>query len=224
MTTKGPLAIMGGAFDPVHYGHLRTAAELRSCYKLDEVRFVPSANPPHRPPHIATADTRTAMLEAALQGLQWCSTDTRELRREGPSWSVLTLEELRAEENDRSLCMILGMDAFLSLGSWHRWEELPRLAHLLVAHRPGWQPPQSGELGDFVSEHLCTDVADLHATPAGSLFIHEVTQLEISSSAIRALIANDQPADFLLPDAALSIAIESGCYTDQPKQEKSTYA
>ncbi len=224
MTTNGPLAIMGGAFDPVHYGHLRTAAELRSHCGLGEVRFVPSANPPHRPPHIASGATRTAMLNAALQGMQWCSVDTRELHREGPSWSVLTLEELREEENDRSLCMILGMDAFLSLGSWHRWEELPRLAHLLVAHRPGWQPPQSGELGEFVSEHLCTDVADLHATPSGCLFIHEVTQLEISSSAIRALVADGQSADFLLPDAALSIAIESGCYSGHPKQEKSTYA
>jgi nicotinate-nucleotide adenylyltransferase len=221
---QGPLAIMGGAFDPVHYGHLRTAVELQSHYQLGEVRFVPSANPPHRAPHIASAETRTAMLDAALQGLQGCSVDSRELRRAGPSFSILTLEELRAEENDRSLCMILGMDAFLSLGSWHRWDELPRLAHLLVAHRPGWQPPQSGELGDFVREHLSSDVDDLHATPSGRLFIHEVTQLEISSSAIRTLIAADQPVDFLLPKAALTIATESGCYTDQPKQEKSTYA
>jgi len=167
---------------------------------------------------------RIAMLEASLAGLSWCSADARELRREGPSWTVLTLEELRAEAKQRSLCMILGMDAFLSLGSWHRWEELPRLAHLLVAHRPGWQPPQSGELGDFVREHLSTDVEDLHGAPAGRLFIHEVTQLEISSSAIRALIGADEPAEFLLPDAALRIARESRCYTGKPKQEKSTNA
>lgn len=224
MTAAPPLAIMGGAFDPVHYGHLRTAAELRAHCGLGEVRFVPSANPPHRPPHIAPAKLRIAMLEASLSGLDWCSIDARELHRNGPSWTVLTLEELRAEAKQRSLCMIVGMDAFLSLGSWHRWEELPRLAHLLVAHRPGWQPPQSGELGDFVRKHLTTDVADLHATASGKLFIHEVTQLEISSSAIRALIAAGRPAEFLMPDPALQIARSSGCYTGEPQQEKSPYA
>ncbi len=224
MTDSGPLAILGGAFDPVHFGHLRTAAEMQSHFGLGEVRFVPSANPPHRAPHIASNEQRYAMLDAALSGLSWCSIDDRELRREGPSWTVVTLEELRAEANDRSLCMILGMDAFLSLRSWHRWEELPRLAHLLVAHRPGWQPPQSGELGDFVREHLSEDVAELRNLPAGRLFIHAVTQLEISSSAIRALLAARQPADFLLPEASLRIAMESGCYNGDLKQENDTYA
>ncbi len=224
MSATAPLAMIGGAFDPVHYGHLRTAVEMRSFFGLGDVRFVPSANPPHRAPHIASGEQRCAMLDAALRDIHWCSIDTRELHREGPSWSVLTLEELRAEAKDRSLCMILGMDAFLSLGSWHRWEELPRLAHLLVAHRPGWQPPQSGELGDFVREHLSTDVAELHHQPAGRLFIHAVTQLEISSSAIRSHITANEPADFLLPEASLRIAMESGCYNAEPKQEKSTYA
>jgi nicotinate-nucleotide adenylyltransferase len=116
------------------------------------------------------------------------------------------------------------MDAFLSLRSWHRWEELPRLAHLVVAHRPGWQPPQSGELGDFVRQHLSSDVADLHNAPAGRLFIHEVTQLEISSSAIRELIAGEQPADYLLPTEVLKLALQSGCYANLPKKETNSYA
>jgi nicotinate-nucleotide adenylyltransferase len=222
--TNGPLAIIGGAFDPVHYGHLRTAAELQAFYGLPEVRFIPSANPPHRLPHIASGELRKAMLDAALRQFSGCSTDDRELRRPGPSYTLLTLEELRAEAKDRSLCMILGMDAFLSLRSWHRWEELPRLAHLVVAHRPGWQPPQSGELGDFVRQHLSSDVADLHNAPAGRLFIHEVTQLEISSSAIRELIAGEQPADYLLPTEVLKLALQSGCYANLPKKETNSYA
>ncbi len=214
-----PLAIMGGAFDPVHFGHLRTAVELREACGLAEVRFVPSANPPHRTPHFAPPEVRVRMLEAALDGLPWCSVDARELDRPGPSWSVLTLAELRSEVGGRSLCMILGMDAFLSLRSWHRWEELPGLAHLIVAHRPGWQPPLSGELGDFVRAHLTTDVRDLHATPAGRLYIHEVTQLEISSSLIRARMAAGEAADFLLPAAVLRIARAAGCYPGLSAEE-----
>lgn len=224
ISADGPLAIMGGAFDPVHYGHLRTAAELRDICGFSEVRFVPSANPPHRPPHFAPAEVRIAMLRAALSGFSWCSIDARELSRSGPSWSVITLEELRHEAGARSLCMIVGMDAFLSLRSWHRWEELAGLAHIVVAHRPGWQPPQSGELGDFVRSHLTTAVSDLRAAPAGRLYIHAVTQLEISSSAIRKRIAAGQAADFLLPPEALQIAKDSGCYDDLYTQENDTYA
>ncbi|MBT8422628.1 MAG: nicotinate-nucleotide adenylyltransferase [Gammaproteobacteria bacterium] len=226
-----PLAIMGGAFDPVHYGHVRTAAELREVCDFGEVLFIPSANPPHRERHIAPADLRVRMLEAALAGVQaaddgeeWCSIDHRELRRDGPSWTVLRLEELRREAGSRSMCMMVGMDAFLSLGSWHRWEELPGLAHIVVAHRPGWQPPQSGELGDFVQSHLTTDVGDLHEVSAGRLFIHEVTQLDISSSDIRRKIAAGHAADDLLPPEVLRIAVESGCYAGPPTQEHHTYA
>ena len=221
---SGPLAIMGGAFDPVHYGHVRSAAELRDVCRFAEVRFVPSANPPHREPHIAPADLRVRMLEAALGHAERCSIDHRELRRDGPSWTVLTLEELRREAGRRSLCMMVGMDAFLSLGSWHRWEELPGLAHIVVALRPGWQPPQSGELGDFVESHLTTDVTDLHENPAGCLFIHEVTQLDISSSEIRGKIAAGEAVDDMLPPAVLRIAMESGFYAGPPTQEKDTYA
>jgi nicotinate-nucleotide adenylyltransferase len=213
--TQGPLAMLGGAFDPVHFGHLRTAAEIYTYFELAELRFVPSANPSHRPPHRASTALRMRMLEAATADLLWCSVDDRELRRDGPSWSVLTLEEMRAEAGDRSLCMILGMDAFLGLTRWHRWEELTELAHLLVAHRPGWQPPDVGPLGDFVHARLSSDVADLHASPAGRLFIHEVTQLEIASSAIREVFAADQDPRFLMPEAAIKIATESGCYADQ---------
>ena len=215
---------MGGAFDPVHYGHVRSAAELQAVCGFAEVRFIPSANPPHRAPHIAPADLRVRMLEAALTDFAGATIDHRELRRDGPSWTVLTLEELRREAGTRSLCMMVGMDAFLSLGSWHRWEELPGLAHIIVAHRPGWQPPQSGELGDFVQSHLTTDVADLHDYPAGRLYIHEVTQLDISSSDIRRKIAAGEPAEDSLPPAVLRIAVESGCYASPPTQENDTYA
>ena len=209
-----PLAIMGGAFDPVHMGHLRTAVEIREACGLGEIRLVPSANPPHRPPHIAPAETRIAMLRAATSDLPWCSIDDRELHRDGPSYSVLTLNELRDIAQQRSLCMILGMDAFLSLGSWHRWEEIPALAHIIVAHRPGWQPPQTGQLGDFIGRHLTTDADDLRREAAGRVYIHEVTQLEISSSAIRDMLMAGESPRYLMPDAALDIALDTGCYAD----------
>jgi len=205
--------MMGGAFDPVHYGHLRTALELYELLQLGEIRLIPSANPPHRPPHLASNVRRLEMLKAAVAGLPWCTIDDRELRRAGPSWSVVTLEELRVESGDRSLCMILGMDAFLGLASWHRWQDILDLAHLVVARRPGWTAAAKGELGQLISKCETRDVADLHSQPAGRIFFQEVTQLEISSSAIRSLIAGGHESRFLLPDSVREIIGVTGCYS-----------
>jgi nicotinate-nucleotide adenylyltransferase len=156
------------------------------------------------------------MLAAATADLPWCSIDDRELRREGPSWSVLTLEELRIESGDRSLCMILGMDAFLGLPTWHRWEDLLGLAHLVVAHRPGWSPPNTGQLGEIVEACGTSDTSVLHEKPAGCIYVQEVTQLEISSSTIRALLAAGRDPVYLLPDSVRDLALRSGCYRGGP--------
>jgi len=152
------------------------------------------------------------MLEAAVAGLSNVTVDARELRRDGPSYTVLTLAELRAELGNRSLSMILGMDAFLGLHRWHRWPELIELAHIIVAHRPGWQPPCAGALGDFITAHQAQAHAALHEQPAGLLFMHAVTQLDISSSAIRAQLACGVSPRYLMPEAALQIAQQANCY------------
>jgi nicotinate-nucleotide adenylyltransferase len=204
---------MGGAFDPVHFGHLRTAVEVHDLLHLAELRLIPSANPPHRSPHLASNAMRLEMLNAAVADVAWCTVDDRELRRPGPSWSIITLEELRAESGDRSLCMILGMDAFLGLSSWHRWQEILSLAHLVVARRPGWTTTAAGRLSELVSKCATRDVKDLHSQPAGRIYFQEVTQLEISSSAIRAAIAGGHDARYLLPDSVLEIIRTSGCYS-----------
>jgi nicotinate-nucleotide adenylyltransferase len=225
--STGPLGIMGGAFDPVHFGHLRTAVELYERLQLSELRLVPSANPPHRAPHQASGEQRVSMLEAAIADLPWCNVDARELRRGGPSWSVVTLEEIRNEIGERSLCMILGMDAFLGLPDWHRWNELRELAHIVVAYRPGSTPPTNGPLGELLAAHGTTKPEDLHSKPAGRILIQEVTQLEISSSAIRDLLLHEQGARYLLPAGVLKIIAATGCYAPhatRTKQEQEAHA
>lgn len=209
---NGPLAVMGGAFDPVHFGHLRSAVELQESLQLGELRFVPSADPPHRPPHIASAELRMSMLQAALGDMSGCKIDDRELNRQGPSWTVVTLEELRAENGSRSLCMILGMDAFLGLPDWHRWEELCGLAHIVVASRPGSAPPAEGPLGELLTAKGTKDPRELQQMSAGKILLHEVTQLEISSSAVRECLSGGRSARYLVPDSVLKIIKDSGCY------------
>ena len=207
-----PVGIFGGTFDPIHYGHLRTAFEVLQALRFSEVRFVPSADPPHRGQTFAAAELRLEMVRAAVQGQPGFVVDDCEFRRGGPSYTVDTLEAMRKEHGDRSLGLIVGMDAFLGLTSWHRWDEILNLAHIIVAHRPGWQVPEQGDIGELIGAHQSTSVDDLHRKLHGHIHIHEVTQLEIASTDIRGLVGAGRDPRFLVPDVVRDLIIENSCY------------
>ncbi|HYL03710.1 MAG TPA: nicotinate-nucleotide adenylyltransferase [Steroidobacteraceae bacterium] len=210
-----PIGVFGGTFDPIHCGHLRTAFELWQELGLAEVRFLPTGSPPHRARLYASPELRLKMVEAAVVGQPGFVVDDREVRRSGISYSVDTLTELRGEFPARSLCLLLGMDAFLGLPDWHRWRELLPLAHIVVAHRPGWKAPGKGPLGELLVDHGTGAIADLHRRPAGCVYVRAVTQLEISSTELRALIISGRDPRYLVPDAVRQIIIETRCYAGQ---------
>lgn len=207
-----PIGIFGGTFDPIHFGHLRTAFELLQALRLSEMRFLPAGNPPHREVTVASAEQRLAMVQAAAQGQPGFVVDDREIQRAGLSYSVDTMRTLRADFPDRSLCLIVGMDAFLGLPKWHQWRELLELAHLVVAHRPGWRAPSMGPLGELLVDRGTGRIGDLHESRAGCIYIHAVTQLEISSTELRKMIAAGHDPRYLMPDAVRTIIEETGCY------------
>jgi len=207
-----PIGLFGGTFDPIHCGHLRTAFELWQELKLAELRFVPTGSPPHRPQLYASAERRLQMVRAAVADQPSFVVDDREVRRSGVSYSVDTLTELRREYPQRSLCLLLGMDAFLGLPNWHRWRELLTLAHIVVAHRPGWRAPTTGPLGEVMVDHGTGTIRALHERPAGRLYVHAVTQLEISSTELRSLIVAGRDPRYLVPDAVRQIILETRCY------------
>lgn len=208
-----PLGIFGGTFDPIHFGHLRTAFELLDALRLGEMRFVPAGSPPHRDTPLADAAFRLSLVEAAIADQPGFVLDDREVRRTGPSYMVLTLRELRAEFPARPLCLALGMDAFLGLPQWYEWRELIELAHLVVAHRPGWRVPADGPLGELLGTRRTDRIDDLHESPAGRIFVQSVTQLEISSTELRNLLAAGQDPRYLVPEAVRQVLRSSGCYT-----------
>lgn len=207
-----PIGVFGGTFDPIHYGHLRTAFEMLQALAFEEVRFTPCGDPPHRGLTFADAELRFRMVEAAIAGQEGFVADDRELHREGPSYTIDTLIELREEHPQRSLGLIVGMDAFLGLSTWHRWDELLNVAHIIVAHRPGWKAPDIGPLGELITEHGTHRVADVHNATHGRIHIHAVTQLEISSTEIRDLIAAGRDPRFLMPDALRNLIQEKEIY------------
>ncbi len=207
-----PVGIFGGTFDPIHYGHLRTAYEVLRVLGLAEMRFLPAGNPPHRDGTFAPAALRLAMVQAAVAGIDRFTVDAREVHKATPSYTVETLAELRAELGERPLCLVVGMDAFLGLPRWHQWQRLLELAHLVVAHRPGWEAPVDGPLGQLLAERGAATAGDLQAAPAGRILVHAVTQLEISSTDMRALLAAGGDPRFLMPDAVRDVLVGSGFY------------
>lgn len=207
-----PMGIFGGTFDPIHFGHLRSAFEMLQALRFGEVRFMPAGNPPHRGSTVASAELRLRMVRVATEGQHGFVVDDRELLREGPSYSVDTLTALRAEHPLRPLALIIGMDAFLGLPKWYHWRELLQLAHVVVARRPGWRAPDIGPLGDLLADRGTHRIGDLHQAKSGHIYIHDVTQLEISSTEIRELVAAGRSPRFLMPDPVLEVIEESGCY------------
>ncbi len=207
-----PIGLFGGTFDPIHYGHLRTAFELLQALKLAQVRFLPTGNPPHREAPLALGELRLEMVRAAVAGQSGFTVDDREIRRSGVSYSIDTVIELRAEDAARSLCLLLGMDAFLGMPTWHRWREIFEFCHVVVAHRPGWKAPITGPLGEVMVDRGTGSVRDLHASPAGRIYVHAVTQLEIASTDLRALILSGRDLRYLVPDAVRDLIQRSGCY------------
>ena len=208
-----PIGIFGGTFDPIHYGHLRTAFEMLQALRFGELRFVPSGDPPHRGKTYAPALLRLEMVRAATTNEPRFVVDDCEVQRQGPSYTVDTLAAMREEQPDAPMGLILGMDAFLGLTNWRRWNEILDYAHIVVAHRPGWRAPDIGAIGELISEHGTHRIDDLHEQRDNLIYIHAVTQLEISSTEIRDLVGAGRDPRFLMPDVVRDIITESKCYS-----------
>lgn len=214
------IGLFGGTFDPVHYGHLRPALEIVAAMKLDEMRFIPAAQPPHRQAPVASASQRREMLELALADQPGFVLDDRELKRAGPSYMIDTLISLRAELGAACpLCLVLGLDAFTGLSSWHRWQELLDHAHIVIAKRPLTEqqmPDQQADAADslqaLLTERLTENPGQLKTHPAGRLYQVEVTQLAISATRIRADCASGKSCRYLMPEPVYEYIQRNGLY------------
>ncbi len=192
------IGVLGGTFDPVHFGHLRPALEVMQAIGLEQVRFMPNRIPPHRETPWLNVENRLELLKTAIGDQPGFELDQRELQREGHSYMVDTLESLCAEFPSHPVCLILGMDAFLGIKQWHQWQRIPELCHLVVTTRPGFDMA-----GDFIRQlpaTLVTKAYGLSEVAAGRILLQSVTQLDISASHIRAMLAKGQSVRYLLPD------------------------
>lgn len=207
------VGVFGGTFNPVHYGHLRSALELVERLQLAQLRLMPSAQPPHREPPGCSAAHRAAMVALAVEGEPRLVCDMRELQRPGNSYTIDSLIELRGELGaGTGLCMVLGCDALLEIDQWHRWRELLDWAHIVVIARPGWALPCGGQVAQWLNEHRVADPRRLRSQPAGCIAIEELRPLAISATEIRDLLAAGRSPRYLLPQSVLDYIQANSLY------------
>ena len=206
------IGVLGGTFDPVHIGHLRGGLEVAEMMGLDELRLTPNARPPHRDTPQVSAHDRLAMVECAVAGVATLVVDARELQRDKPSYTIDTLELMRAEmAADDQLFLLLGWDAFCGLPTWHRWEELLQHCHILVLQRPDADSEPPDALRNLLAARSVSDPLALKG-PGGQIAFVWQTPLAVSATQIRQLLASGKSVRFLVPDAVLAYIDAHGLY------------
>jgi len=204
------IGLFGGTFDPVHYGHLRPALELAEYYDINTLYMVPNHRPQHRSAPRATTQQRIDMLRRALEDVPRLAVDTLEAARDQPTYTVDTLSAVREENPAATLLFFLGVDAFAKFDHWHRWEDILKLANLVVVQRP------DSQLSEFASDLIQRQARELGQCirngATGVIEQFEVTQLAISATDIRRRVAAEQNIRFLLPDVVREYILEHRLY------------
>ncbi|GAB2783204.1 nicotinate-nucleotide adenylyltransferase [Halomonas shantousis] len=208
------VAMMGGTFDPVHLGHLRSAVELGEALALDRIHMVPAHVPPHREAPGVSSAQRLAMLEAGIGDTPRLIADGRELDRDGPSYSVDTLALLRDEIGSQGrLVMALGHDAFIKLHRWHEPKRLFELAHVVVIDRPDHEALWPAALIELIGKREVDNAFALMREPAGRLLrLRLSSRMAISATGIRQRLQRGGSVRYLLPEAVERYIVQRRLY------------
>ena len=213
MSKGKPIGLLGGAFDPVHNGHVLMALGCMQTLALQEVNFIPVHVSPHKSVTRAAQQHRLAMLQHALKHYPQLVINDVELKRGGISYTIDTLIDLRSRHPQQPFCFIMGMDAFDTLPAWRRWSELTDYAHLIVINRKQHSKRCKDEhLQAYYTDRVCSSASTLHAHAGG--FIHQtaVSVPDISSSQIRARLSNHEDVGNSLPPGVYDYIKENNLY------------
>jgi len=210
--TLEPLALFGGTFDPVHYGHLRCADEVRQKLNLDQLYLLPAGTPPHRSAPLATAKQRLEMLNLAQTEFPHLAIDDREVRRDGASYMVDTLMSFRQEFPQRPLLLLIGQDAANDLHNWFKWEQLFELAHIVILTRPGVKTEYRQNLAKQIQRRLISDVQKLLLSKAGTVLHLEVSSIDISATTIKSIMRLGRSPRSMMPEAVWGYINENRLY------------
>lgn len=211
--TLVPLTLLGGTFDPIHYGHLRCAEEARQKLAVKTVSLLPAGQPAHRAAPRATSVQRMQMLRLALEEFPDLQIDSREIDRSGPSYMVDTLRDIRQQWPQRPVHLLIGQDAVNHLDSWHQWLELFELANIVILTRPAARKAYSQVLGEQLDKRLIDSVTALNLSPAGGVMALPVAAIDISATMIKSIIRLGRAPRGMLPAAVWAYIVDNDIYS-----------
>lgn len=193
------IGIFGGSFDPVHLGHLKTAKSIKKELNFERLFLLPCHDPVHKNSLHYSPKQRLEMLNLAIKDYPSLEIDTREINRKGNSYMIDTLADLTEEFKGKTICLIIGMDSFLSFKTWKKWDEFARLVHLIIL------PRNTDRLAENNLEtfDLALDKSDLNISSSGLLYFSNSELIDISSTDIRGKIASNQNLDGLMPSPVI---------------------
>jgi len=207
------IALYGGTFDPVHWGHLKPIAAVAKELGIAQVKLVPAHIPPHKSGTVATPTQRKAMLQAASSFDPIFSIDDRELKKHSASYTIETLIDIKKENPEHTIFFFIGLDSLLNLHKWHRWQELLEYSHLIVSTRPGYQLAQAAsEITTLLDKHLVTNKKELFHHTHGSIWLNEDAKVDVSSTEIRAKLAGGEITEDLMPKPVIDYIIKHKLY------------
>ena len=194
------IGIFGGSFDPIHFGHIKLALALLEHYEFNQIRFIPCQQSPLKEIPHANAQQRLDMLNLVTNSNEKLIVDDRELKRQGPSYTIDTLKELREVTGSNiPLVLIVGVDAFLNFCKWHRFDEILSLSHIMLLQRPEYALPDHGCEKELFDTFITDDINNITSILNGNIYLCEEEKFEISSIAIRKGISEGEQPRYLLP-------------------------
>ena len=207
------VALLGGTFNPIHFGHLNLANCLVDYLHVESVRMIPCAIPPHRETPCVSAEQRLAMLQLAIDDHPLLTSDDLELRKSTPSYSIETVQQIRQQVGEETpLFFCIGMDSLLTIDSWHHWQQLLDYCHLAICPRPGYKLPIKGHLAEWIEQNLCDDIERVKTLAQGCLHLCKIPLKDISSTAIRDSIKCAQSIDHLTPKSVVNFITKHSLY------------
>lgn len=207
------IGILGGTFDPVHNGHLAIAYSLINQLSCEQIQFIPCRHPPHRQEPTTTPLHRLTMLQLATKHLPQFYINEIELRREGPSYMVDTLTELNQELPHAALGLIVGVDVLTKFNTWHRWQSILQLAHLIVVNRPDYELPHEHWLQSLLQQHRCDQHEQLISQKNGYIYFHDMPPNFTSASNIRRLLQEGEDITNEVPSNVAAYISQNHLYS-----------